>query len=551
MNAITVKVLVSFLLGVLVVQTAQAQENCSSVFVGLKEQSKNLNERNKRNKRNIKSNQNELGRIVNQKIVDDLVYNKNNNYVVKIVPDRGPILDQGHWGLCHLYALFAELTREYKARNGGKDPDISIYYFAFHYLRGRALETLKELGASIAIQEGGMYPSTFGAIREVGAFLKSDWKALGGTTDLELSPQYTIQSELMQKFMLEAKMKINAIDLLFKNDFSDNEKNVLGKGLDSKSPEYNTNIMRRYYNAFLENMVNDAGLTGDGSIGAIEIIKGIVVQKKKELAVGKTTMTRQQIQILEDLSKGYNRLGGLTRDQIKSLRSAFNADMVRDLNSVMATIFFKKKEIPKEIFSFEKNRKLANDMFPEMKQVMIGVSIDKDNKNSSMKFTGSSSQSLVNFSTSAMVLAEIIAKQVEESGNGVWIGYDHDDKYVDNTSGLMSKSAIQFNVMNPGLSRQTREDNDIYYGGHAVQIVGTIRNAKTGELVGFKIQNSWSEKAGDGGIYTMDMDYFKSNAWVAFFRDEKGQFNQEQQEELKKQVKDGKKVEFPKEVFLK
>jgi aminopeptidase C len=102
----------------------------------------------------------------------------------------------------------------------------------------------------------------------------------------------------------------------------------------------------------------------------------------------------------------------------------------------------------------------------------------------------------------------------------------------------MTIEGMESGPMNPHISRADRNLVDLYYGGHATQMVGYEVN-NSGEIVAFKMQNSWGTEAGRGGYFRMDMSYFRSYIWRLTIRDEKNEFTPEVIASLEKQRDEG------------
>ncbi len=100
---------------------------------------------------------------------------------------------------------------------------------------------------------------------------------------------------------------------------------------------------------------------------------------------------------------------------------------------------------------------------------------------------------------------ESLIKQEIDEGFPVYLGYQHVGELADNSTGIMSISAFDLPFdFNSNSYNVLTDDNG---SGHAVLIVGYEVN-EFGDIVKFKIKNSWGNKAGEAGYYHMYADYF-------------------------------------------
>ncbi len=527
MGSFSVKVLVSLLM---LSSAGYAQEKCSLVF-----------------EKKTATKSYEISKTLDLNFVKDFVFNESNKYDVTMVSNRGPILNQDNWGLCHLYSLKSELEREYMQRHNGQNPNIAIHYNAFHHWYSRALESALSMDPSLKVPEGGWYTSTFAMIKSVGVMTNEQWAKLGGKTDVESAYKYQIEASLLKNLMLKSKSEQKLLEIFLKTDFTNTEAELLGGNISQNSHARELNIRRNYIKTIFNN----------GSEGPLPELKDFVQNKTKELAEDTTALTKKQIQVLTDLSKGVVVLSKMTVDEINQFKINLRKDIVRDVSELYASIFFGTKELPKEVLDTTRAIKLSQELFPEMHQTTLSIEVNEKMEAGPVKFMGRSNPDALNFTAPIEVLAAVIAQEVEMKNNGVWIGYGHNSEFVDNASGAMTFRGFKWNPSNPYITRAKRNKEQMYDGGHAVQIVGTIREKQTeqqkaagepGKLVGFKIQNSWGEKGGQLGIYTMDLDYFKAFFWGITIRDEEGKFSQKN---LPEKPKKGEEPTFPKEIFFK
>ncbi|WP_413584104.1 C1 family peptidase [Bdellovibrio sp. HCB274] len=109
-------------------------------------------------------------------------------------------------------------------------------------------------------------------------------------------------------------------------------------------------------------------------------------------------------------------------------------------------------------------------------------------------------------------VAEKKAVELIDQGHSFSLHYEHHHEYVDKATGIMSIRAFYTPDYAKPLTRKQRKDFSKDSGGHVVQVVGYERSPFTGEIVKWKVRNSWGDKNGDGGFFHMYNDYFRTFA---------------------------------------
>ena len=124
----------------------------------------------------------------------------------------------------------------------------------------------------------------------------------------------------------------------------------------------------------------------------------------------------------------------------------------------------------------------------------------------------------IHITTNIETLAQT-AKALIDQGLSVYLGYSHNDVYVNYSSGIMTIAG--FNAA-PGAAPPSRADRNqlaISANGHVVQIVG-YDLGPSGNIIKWKIKNSWGQDAGTNGYFHMYHDYFNTFALdIYFFQD--------------------------------
>ncbi len=155
-----------------------------------------------------------------------------------------------------------------------------------------------------------------------------------------------------------------------------------------------------------------------------------------------------------------------------------------------------------------------DEKFPELTQPLVTMAILPDSPDSKTKVKESE------FSTDAsanVVIVEKMMRDLIDQGHNVYLAYQHEAAYVDMKTGMMSISAYNIPALGrplPAAYRNFFGKND---GGHAVQIVGYDLDPATGQVIKWKIKNSWGNKVGSRGFFHMYADYFRTFARAVYF----------------------------------
>ncbi|MBN8537477.1 MAG: hypothetical protein J0M15_10530 [Deltaproteobacteria bacterium] len=470
------------------------------------------------------------------------------HFDVKWVTDLGPVLNQKNWGFCHLYSFFEEKTREFRQRNNGKDPNVSIHYMAFHHWLGRAINTALDPSSPLKPQEGGWYIYDIDLFKKIGSMKMDDYLRLGGKTNVEEKLTYFLESSILTSTISKMHDQQNLIDDLFKDEFSDKEMEELSKGIPSKfSPASRLKIVKRNY---MQQLFEGENYRRKDEFNAF------VKEKEAAFEAKKTTLTKDQVNVIRDLASGRLQIATFSASEIEKIKINVRNDIKKEVTELFSQFFFGKNDVPSEVMDLKKNVFLARSLFPEIDQATISVSVDESQIRYGTKVGFKAKPDFVNnhiyMNASRSVLYELISEEVDKN-NGVWVGYDHNDPFVANklgedNLGLMSLRAFSWTPQSGYLSRYVRfEKKGIVNGGHAVQIVGIIRekvpeyfknHGLKGEIIGFIIQNSWGEEAGQKGFYVMDRSYADAFMFEITIRDEQGQVSalKEKMKQYKKQT---------------
>lgn len=475
-----------------------------------------------------------VSRIIDTKYASKFMLTEvDKHFDVKWVTDLGPIQNQKNWGFCHLYSFFEEITREYKQRNKGQDPNVSIHYMAFHHWLGRAINTALNPSLPLKPQEGGWYIYDIDLFKKIGSMKMDDYLRLGGKTNVEEKLTYFLESSILTSAISKMHDQQNLINDLFKDEFSDKAMEELSKGIpESSSPENRLNFVKRKY---MQQLFEGENFRRKDEFNTF------VKEKEKAFAAKKTVLSKNQIKVLRDLADGRIQITRLSKSEIEKIKLGVRNDIKTEVTELFSVFFFDKKEVPLEVMDLKKNIGLARSLFPEIDQATISVSVDESQIRYGTKLSYEQKPDFVDnhiyMKASRSVMYELIAEEIEKN-NGIWIGYDHNNPFVadklgEANLGLMSLRAFAWSPQSPYLSRYVRfQKKGIVSGGHAVQIVGVIREkvpeyfknyGQKGEIIGFIIQNSWGEEAGQKGFYVMDKSYADAFLFGITIRDESGQ----------------------------
>ncbi|MCK6599933.1 MAG: hypothetical protein L6Q37_16330, partial [Bdellovibrionaceae bacterium] len=480
-------------------------------------------------------NKDEVGRFVNYDYVKDLLENLAGKYSITTVTDLSPVMNQKNWGFCHLYSFFTEITREYKQRNNGVNPAISMHYMAFHHWLNRSIKTALNPDSPLRPEEGGWYIYDIELFKEIGAMKEEDFVRLGGTKVPEEKFQKFLEDQVLAKQIHEAHKQQDLINAIFKDNFTKEEiyqltidsEMKLATSAKSSSFSQESRLIeakKKYIQSLLD---NSNGRT-------IQEIKDLVRIKQEELKNGTTAFTREQIELLEKISDGKIYFSKLSSELVKSLKDNLQKDIKEGMTKLFSKFFFGKENVPVAVMDKQKNIQMAKELFPEISQKTISISVDEANRRFSYGLAPESNTDKVNkhiyLKGSLVDIYEIIAEQIEKYNNGVWVGYDHNDSFVDHEKGLMSIKAFEHTPRSPYISRYDRfTRGSIISGGHAVQYVGVIREKVTpleemmgvkGKIIGFLMQNSWGTATGNKGFYVVDTSYSDAFLFGITIRDE-------------------------------
>lgn len=109
--------------------------------------------------------------------------------------------------------------------------------------------------------------------------------------------------------------------------------------------------------------------------------------------------------------------------------------------------------------------------------------------------------------------------KVLDSGNPIFLAYQQKYQYTDVSTGIMSISGFDYPEFALPVEFATRDKQFLWTDMHAVLLTGYELDPLTGQVRKWKIQNSWGEKHGDGGIFHMYDDFFDQFVSSASFLD--------------------------------
>lgn len=174
-------------------------------------------------------------------------------------------------------------------------------------------------------------------------------------------------------------------------------------------------------------------------------------------------------------------------------------------------------EIP-ENFEFNGKRytpkTFAKTFFPELEKPIFEMNVIREQDGKTFVDNQRSyAETDINF-------VEKTARELIDKGMNVYLAYHHNVSYVDSSSGIMSISAFHHPSYGSPVNRGQRDYFDFEDGGHAVQIVGYDVDPDTGNVIKWKIKNSWGTKTGTLGYFHMYDDYFREFATsISYFKD--------------------------------
>lgn len=174
-------------------------------------------------------------------------------------------------------------------------------------------------------------------------------------------------------------------------------------------------------------------------------------------------------------------------------------------------------------FTYKGNKytplKFANTYFQELKLPVVDIDIVRDRDNVEVVNPDSLTFPRVKIETT-WARAENLMRAIIDSGSPIYLSYTHEKQFVDTTSGIMSITAFNYPPKAKLVDRSIIGKYYKWSGSHAVLIVGYQVDPITGEVIKWKIHNSWGESSGDKGYYHMYSDYLRMYGWGFNFVDD-------------------------------
>lgn len=447
-------------------------------------------------------NKDSLTRKLDPTFIEKYISLTNPKYSWKVVSDQVRIENQGNRGFCHIYSLKSELSRDYKVK-AGVDPEVSLHYIGYQFWKERALQTALKPFASLEVQEGGWYVNTFKFIKSVGVMTETQWKSIGGRMDMELTEGNLLKTEQLKKVIYDSHNDLaRVIALLVPEALNESAKAALNidLNLDLSKPSDRS----KYY---LKLFADDNN---------IQNFRKWILAKENEVKMGNTKLTQTELNLLMEVSKG--NLGRVTKEIIGSIVGKMQADIRNNVEVFFNQMFFNSKAPPKAL-NLAANIEQGLLMFPEFQHPTVQLDVDRSMRKGPVQFQGFEDNHYV-FSTTVSGVKEVIKDQID-NGHTVWLAYDHHSYYVDGKTGAMTISEMYSTPQRPYILRDEREEKNMYYGGHAVQVIGYVKD-DNGRPVAFIIQNSWGESFGTKGLEIMDESYFGAYVFGFTTRDKTG-----------------------------
>lgn len=145
--------------------------------------------------------------------------------------------------------------------------------------------------------------------------------------------------------------------------------------------------------------------------------------------------------------------------------------------------------------------------FPELNKPITQVLVSAERK---AKTNLERSGSIFKVFSANIDIVESTMRKLLDSGQNVYISYNHNNQFVDANTGIMSISAFDIPSGAGPLPRSQRAYFKMSSSGHAAQIVGYDFDPKTNRVIKWKLKNSWGDTKGDHGYYHMFNDYFRA-----------------------------------------
>lgn len=392
------------------------------------------------------------------------------------VTHLSPILDQGQMGFCWLYGTTANLLNRAQQRTGER-PDVAIHYWSYYHFLGRALQAVDNPHMK-SVAEGGWMETAIDLVRKYGVVSGEQWKALGGSTTLQLPDNSMLEHPQLKALL--GRLQLDQMTMA----------NWLTGRIAAREMK--------------EERVRLEKILIEKSRGEDAWPPALVAKLRKTLQSGETATVAISSDTIKEVGE--------------RMKNDAHAAMIRFFNQM----YFGRDDNPVEkTINVEEAKAKGRALFPEIQEPVVTFMITNDRRQVP-RIERDSGLEVVAISMSE---AAQLAKAFIASDTPVILAYDHQGGFVDvvdkqdpERAGLMSVRRREQWPVSTYVDRRDRMKSVLGYtwGGHIVNIVGAWLNpsaspeqiARGDETLSFRIQNSWGETPGQKGFFSMDRDYF-------------------------------------------
>lgn len=438
----------------------------------------------------------QIEKVKNGKNIKGIVFNDR----------QSSIEDQGELGVCHLYSFASQLSNHLKKNHElTEESELAPQYWTYHHYLKRAKELLKtDADKNLNVPLGSHFGASAELIREIGAVTKQAWREIGGKENNLSGPEVALVQAQLEKIIIESK----STEIIIKE---------LLKPIEISSTMSSAEKLK-----LLKNRMLSATAVQQSSL-----VTQVLSRLKSENSP--LFQDKQIWRLLTQAAKGVSLGSQMTAELYKKIDVLLSKNSTNKIEKLLGLFFFKTPEsvsfanmairMGGKVYTSPND--FAKNELPLLDFPTVALIPDRNFKNQSAdkdvyvpRFPKKIAS--IGLRTSNETFEQEVMEKID-SGENVWIGYEHNNLVVDK-SGMMAmeyKTTYPFSAVKNRLEREVVNYSD---GLHALQIVGYVKNPVTNELVLWIIKNSWGEQAGNIGYYYMYQSYARNYMrYAAFF----------------------------------
>lgn len=409
---------------------------------------------------------------------------------------QSSIENQGALGVCHLYSFASQFSNHLKKNHElTEEFEIAPQFWTYHHYLNRTKELLKnEAAETLEAGLGSHFGASAELIRDIGAMTKQAWQNIGGKENNLSGNELKLVKVQLEKIVIESKSTERVIKQLLQH------------------VEIDPKLSR----------VEKQNLLKMKMASATKIQQSALVEKTLGRLKNENSLLFQDKQVWDMLTKatkGVSLTGEMTIEQFKKIDVLLSKNSANKIENLLMQLFFKNPES----VSFEKiNINIGNKTYAspiefaqnELKLLdspSVAMVPNRNFAKQSKKYEAELIEDIPKKIADLGLMMSHETFDIEvmkkiDNGENVWIGYEHNNLAVDK-NGIM---AMEYRTTRPFTAIKNRAERDVFEfseGGHAVQIVGYVKNPVNNELVMWVIKNSWGEDIGNNGYFYMYKSY--------------------------------------------